>query len=265
MRAFRWGVATMAAVLASLAMAGPASSGGSWIAPERPAYVHGDIAVLRGVFSTGSLEGRLSDGPYYTYLLPRRVWIDRYRVPPSAIRLGELEIVRTSTHGFEARARFVVPAVASGLYHVGYCNDPCTVDGIGDLVGSEFFAVAATRDESLLVLRNERLRQQVERMAHARQRLATKAAHLDEELAAATSLLAAVRDRADQLVDELADARRAVRTERSGNTWAPAALASGLAAVLIAVVVLQARSRRRARLDAEIEALTRDERVPARR
>ena len=54
--------AVAAAVLASTA---PASAGGSWLEPDRRAYVPSETATLRGWFDLrGSLTGTLSDGPY---------------------------------------------------------------------------------------------------------------------------------------------------------------------------------------------------------
>jgi hypothetical protein len=267
MRTARRGVAIGAAVVACLAMAGPASAGGSWIAPERPTYVPGDIGLVRGSFSSGSLEGRLADGPYYAYLLTRNVWIQRHRVPPAAIRLGVLEIARTSSHGFSARVEFVVPNVESGMYHIGYCNDPCTVDGIGDLAGSEPFAVAATREGSRLVLRNERLGQTVARITLGRQRLATKVARLDRELGAIGAQLSAARARADHLVGALAEARGGIDAERARvrDAWSMAAIALCLAVASTTVTIARARSLRRARFDAELIALTHDDRISSSR
>jgi hypothetical protein len=59
-----------------------------------------------------------------------------------------------------------VPAVPTGQYHLTYCNDPCTVDGIGDLMGGDAFFVAPTRQEALLLSRVDRLSW---RLTHARQ------------------------------------------------------------------------------------------------
>ncbi|MGH2659857.1 MAG: hypothetical protein ACRDHS_09375 [Actinomycetota bacterium] len=69
--------AVLVATLEALAVpTGPAAAGGSWLVPDRRAYVPGDRALLRGSFSTGSLEGRISDGPFFAYLLPQGRWID---------------------------------------------------------------------------------------------------------------------------------------------------------------------------------------------
>src|ERR687896_1881493 len=73
----------------------PASAGGSWITPERSAYVLGQLAVVRGSFGSGSQEGRIDDGPFIAYLLPATRWITNGKVPEGAIRLGELMITGT--------------------------------------------------------------------------------------------------------------------------------------------------------------------------
>src|SRR5687768_15729540 len=44
------------ALLAIPVFAGPAFAGGSWLAPERSAYVPAEIAVFQGDFGSGSLE-----------------------------------------------------------------------------------------------------------------------------------------------------------------------------------------------------------------
>ncbi|MGH2672783.1 MAG: hypothetical protein ACRDHC_07380, partial [Actinomycetota bacterium] len=51
-------------------------------------------------------------------------------------------------------------------YHLTYCNEPCTVDGIGDLMGGDAFFVAPTRQEALLLSRVDRLSWN---LTHARQ------------------------------------------------------------------------------------------------
>lgn len=167
--------AVLLAGLVALALpAGPASAGGSWLVPDRRAYVPGDRALLRGHFSNGSLEGRISDGPYFAYLLPHGRWIHGSDIPGTAIRLGELRIVRgDGRYPKRARAEFMVPEVARGIYHVAYCNDSCTLDGIGDLIGSSSFAIAPTRAEGRLMVRVARLESMVRIVAqrvHARAR-----------------------------------------------------------------------------------------------
>jgi hypothetical protein len=118
-------------------------------------YGVGEMATFRGSFSmSGSLEGRMSDGPYVAYLAPIEIYdVDH----PSAIRLGEIRMVRSHVWGVIATVDFTVPDVSTGHYHLAYCNEPCTVDGIGDLMGGDAFFVAPTRQEALLLSRLDRL------------------------------------------------------------------------------------------------------------
>jgi len=142
--------------------AAPASAGGSWMEGDR-GYGVGEMATFRGSFSmSGSLEGRMSDGPYFAYLAPIGIYdVDH----PRAVRLGEIRMVPSDVWGMIATVEFTVPAVPTGHYHLTCCNDPCTVDGIGDLMGGDAFFVAPTRQEALLLSRLDRLSW---RLAHAR-------------------------------------------------------------------------------------------------
>ncbi|MGH2637634.1 MAG: hypothetical protein ACRDHU_16005, partial [Actinomycetota bacterium] len=146
----------------------PAYAGGSWLEPDRRAYVPGDAATFRGSFSlSGSLEGRIADGPYVAYLLEAGRWLRPGGIPAGAIRLGELRIVRSNgPHPTRAVVSFEVPDVPTGWYHLGYCNQPCTVDGIGDLVGGDRFVVAPTRAEGLAIVRVDGLAGRVAAVRH---------------------------------------------------------------------------------------------------
>jgi hypothetical protein len=245
-------------------LAGPATAGGSWLAPERSAYVPAEIAVFLGDFSSGSLEGRIADGPFVAYLLPLGRWINDQVVPASAIPLGELTIVRMSKHLFHARVEFEVPNVPTGMYHIQYCNEPCTVNGIGDLEGGESVAIGATRLEARLLILTQRLRWKVDAAAdEARQHLLTERERSQEALSERMYELRAAEARVSELARELAEARRALRIERSSLPWGPVAgaLLPGLGLLVVLIVV--ATRLRRARIDAELHALTHDEPVEA--
>lgn len=165
------------ATLIAIVHASAARAGGSWLYPDRGAYVPGDGARLHGGFSpNGAYVGTRADGPYVAYLLPEGASIERTKVPPSAIRLGELRVVRAES-GTRAVVTFSVPDVPTGWYHVGYCNDPCTVDGIGDLIGSWRFVVAPTRLEGRSLRVIDRLENRIDsarRKAHAHARAEQK-------------------------------------------------------------------------------------------
>jgi len=241
--------AVLVATLAALAVpTGPASAGGSWLSPDRRAYVPGDHALLRGSFSTGSLEGRISDGPFFAYLLPQGRWIDGSEIPGSAIRLGELRIVHGhGSYPKRARVEFTVPDVVPGFYHVSYCNDPCTVNGIGDLIGSSSFAIAPTRTEGRLMVRVARLESRVRIVAqrvHARTRGERK--RLERALEERTSDLGEAETRVAALerqVDALHDASAAgARVSRPiVDPWVGLAVAAALVAVAASVLVRRRR------------------------
>jgi len=242
--------AVLLAALAVLALpAGPASAGGSWLSPDRRAYVPGDYALLQGSFSTGSLEGRISDGPYFAYLLPQGRWIDGSDIPGSAIRLGELRIVRgDGPYPKRAQVEFTVPDVARGYYQVSYCNDPCTVNGIGDLIGSSSFAIAPTRAEGRLMVRVARLESRVRMVAqrvHARTRSERK--RLERALEERTSDLVEAGARVAALERQVAALREASRAEARQarpivDPWVGLAVAGALAALATSMLL---RRRRR--------------------
>jgi hypothetical protein len=209
--------------------AAPANAGGAWMEPGRRGYGVGETATFRGSFSmSGSLEGRLSDGPYVAYLAPVEIYdVDH----PFAIRLGEIEMVRSERWGVIATIAFTVPDVPTGQYQVTYCNEPCTVDGVGDLMGGKAFYVAPTREEALLRARVDSL---TWRLADTRQdgrrqeRLATE--RLERSLAAEARELALAREEIATLEARVAELRPAsARREPVVPGWAVIAAAVVLA------------------------------------
>ncbi|MGH2723231.1 MAG: hypothetical protein ACRDI0_03015 [Actinomycetota bacterium] len=142
----------------------PAEAGGSWLKTDREYFSVGDHVVARGTFGTGSLEGKVSDGPFYAYLTPGdRAWDDP--LAEEAINLGPLTITKATGQYccWVAEVEFTVPDVPVGRYRIDYCNDPCTVDGIGDLIGGMIF-VGDTEREARFAARLERARARVDRL-----------------------------------------------------------------------------------------------------
>lgn len=152
-----------------LALPAPASAGGAWLYPDRQVYLPGETATLGGSFSkVAGLEGRPADGPWFAYLLPQERWILRDRIPPIAIPIGELEVLGANDGpNASASISFRIPDLATGWYHVGYCNDPCTLNGMGDLIGSQGFVIAPSRLEGKAFIRIDRLQA---RLSSARER-----------------------------------------------------------------------------------------------
>lgn len=263
----RWTRSILAVVLSAVAglavTAAPAIGGGSWLHPDQRTYVPGDRAFLRGSFSSGSLEGRISDGPYVAYLLPQGRWIEGSGIPESAIWLGELRFGRSEgTHLRRARIEFTVPEVVRGFYHVSYCNAPCTVDGIGDLIGSSSFAVAPTLAEGRLMVRVAHLES---RIRVVRQRVHAKARsehnRLERALEESTSDLVGVRERVAALETQLAALRESPGPETRlarpfVDPWVGLAVAVGLAALALALMIRRRWARGNVSLvmDASLDA-----------
>jgi hypothetical protein len=166
---------------------GRASAGGSWLDFDRPFYAVGEVASGRETFGSGALHGRVSDGPYYAYLVASPRWFKTPgRIPGYAIPIGPMTITGSNRHGWVARVDFIVPHVATGRYTIQYCNDPCTVDGLGDLAGGSLF-IGQTVEEARLGWEVERLEFQVDSLKTQRIRLSDRVATLKRELADAES------------------------------------------------------------------------------
>ena len=235
-----------------------ASAGGGWSTPGRSAYVPAQVATVRGTFWEGSTGELIADGPYFAYLLPANRWIQGQRVPEAAIPVGQVMITRMDAHAFLARVEFRVPDLPAGLYHIQYCNDPCTVYGLGDLIGSESFAIGATLAEGRLLLA-QHLRSRIDEVTYrVRQEAAAQVRGVEREVTAARGLQTIAEVRARELTETLRTTRRALEAERSAVATA-FVIASGLVPIVIALLVMllvTTRRLRAARLDAELQAIT---------
>jgi hypothetical protein len=234
---------TLAVVAMAIALipTGHASAGGSWLYPDRNVYEPGDVSRVHGSFGTGSLEGTLADGPYVAYLLPENAWIEDTRVPEAAIRLGELRIVRDESYSKSASVTFTVPDVPTGWYSVAYCNEPCTVDGIGDLIGSQGFVIAPTRREGRYILEVDRLEARVDSVRQqvvARTRAERK--ELERALRARAAELAGAQARVAELQVDLAR----LRAREGDRPIVPGWAVGVLAVAIIAAVFVVRRARR---------------------
>jgi hypothetical protein len=197
----RWAAAGIV-IGAAMATAHPAAAGSSWLETEQPYYSPGDHARARGIFGKGSYVGTVDDGPFHLYLVPDYRWLPRNKpIPEWAVPLGPLTIQPADGEYccWVASADFTVPEVAPGRYSLDYCNDPCTVDGVGDLLGGSFL-VGESELEARLMGRIERLRFEVEALAST-----------ERDLRKTEAALAEVQDRYDTLVGRL----RAMRPDEA--------------------------------------------------
>lgn len=236
-----------------------ASAGGGWSTPGRSGYVPAQVAVVRGTFWEGSRGEAIADGPYIAYLLPANRWIQGHRVPVAAIPVGQVMITRMDGHGFLARVEFRVPDLPAGLYHIQYCNDPCTVYGLGDLIGSESFAIGATLAEGRLLMLAQHLRSRIDEVTYRlRQEAAAQVRGVERELTAARGLQTIAEVRVRELTETIRTTRSALEAERS--TVATAfVISSGLLLIviaLLAILLVTTRRVRAARLDAELQTMT---------
>jgi hypothetical protein len=259
MRARRFVVVAAAALGGVALLPTSASAGGGWSTPGRSAYVPAQVASVRGTFWEGSTGEAIADGPYIAYLLPANGWIQGHRVPEAAIPVGQVMITRMDGDGFLARVEFRVPDLPAGLYHIQYCNDPCTVYGLGDLIGSESFAIGATLAEGRLLMLAHHLRSRIDEVTYRlRREAAAQVRGVERELTAARGLHTIAEVRVRELTETIRTTRGALEAERS--TVATAfAIASGLALILCALLVMllvATRRLRAARLDAELQTMT---------
>jgi hypothetical protein len=221
----RW-LATAVLTAAILATAGPAAAGGSWLETKDPYYPPGSQATARGTFGPGAYEGRVSDGPYYAYLVPGFRWFEKPGpVPDYAIPLGPITI-RPATGNYccwAASLTFTVPDLPPGRYSIDYCNDPCTVNGIGDLIGGSFW-VADTQKEARLMARIDRLEAKAKGLKRIKHDLRRTEAALAEAEDEQVSLINELRVAALQAASAAARGEGRASVRESLPPWVTASL-----------------------------------------
>ena len=154
----------------------PVGAGGSWLDAERPYAAVGEVVLAWEEFSTGSHGEWMSHGPFHVYLVPApRSFKVPGTIPRWAVPIGPMTIEPGETYQWLAAVEFTVPDLPAGRYSIQYCNDPCTVDGSGDLDGGSLY-IGATLKEARLGYRLAILEKQ-------RAILAKRVAGLQRELA----------------------------------------------------------------------------------
>jgi hypothetical protein len=111
----------------------------------------GENVAGRAVFYTNARgSGRIEDGPWHAYLLPKETWIDAPRIPAGAVDLGPIAIEDRGDGTALATITFTVPDMTTGGYSIGVCNVPCTEAYVGDL-GGGWLSIARTEEGATLL------------------------------------------------------------------------------------------------------------------
>jgi hypothetical protein len=143
-----WAVLIIVMVVGGIAT--PAEAGGSTFSFHNRWFAPGQVAAGRTQFGDGFGEqGRISDGPYFVYLVRGDRWIEPPQLPPNAIRLAPVKMKRAANGFWWASVRFVVPKVRPGQYMVSLCNDPCRNSSVGDLIGAWIFIASSPEQAKL--------------------------------------------------------------------------------------------------------------------
>lgn len=232
----------LAALLASTALVlpmDPAMAGGSWLETRRDHYTIDQRVVARGTFGGGSYTGTVRDGPYYAYLVPENRYLPAIGGLPSwAIPLGRMEIWRGAGRicCWIARLAFNVPDVEPGFYSIDYCNRPCTVDGVGDLIGGWIW-VGRTLAEARLQDGVAALERENEGLARRARRAENRADRLADERSELENDVLTLRNKVTSLEQEIGALPAAPASRESSPwplwTWAITAIAGVAVGALI--------------------------------
>jgi hypothetical protein len=238
-----------AALAVSLLVVMPTSAsanGGSYLEFDRTHYLPGDPGVAISYVSVPPKKMSLFErGPFYLFAVPEGMLREGMPIPAAAIRLGTFTIRAEEDHAFELRAAFTAPRLDSGLYFMGFCNDPCTIAGFREpLVGS--ISIVATRREGALLTANATLRGKLfgarREARKAERRLEKAQGELETQLTFGAGERDRMSARIEMLETQLAAARARV-ADQAGRTpfdpWVVGAI------VLVALVAAALALRRR--------------------
>ena len=238
-----------AALAVSLLIVMPTSAsanGGSYLEFDRTHYVPGDAGVAIAYVSVPRRKASLFDrGPFYLFAVPEGRLREGMPIPAAAIRLGTFTIEEEKHHSFELRATFTAPQLDSGLYFMGFCNDPCTIAGFREpLVGS--VSIVATRREGALLTANATLRGKLfgarREARKAERRLEKARGELETQLAFGAGERDRMSARIETLETQLAAARARI-TDQAGRSPIDPWVVGGI--VLVALVAAALALRRR--------------------
>lgn len=222
----------MTSVLVLLvALADPASAGGSWIrVSPRTVVRQGSQIRLAGTFCDGA-QAPVSAGPWFAYLEANG------SEPIFVGRIGVRE-----NHGnyceWRVRATLRVPFAAPGIYWLQVCDRGCT-QGVGDLVGGGRLTVVSSAPVRVQAREAQELRAQLREARREELRQAALLDELEAERRAAEGRIAELRE-------HLGGVRRLLASERDEMAASTAVLMT--AALSGAVIGLSVRRRRRSRV-----------------
>lgn len=229
----------MTAVALLLAMTPAASGGGASFEFDDHYLVVGETVTGRtGVWLGANGTGDLEDGPFYAYLVPSSIRYPEEGLPQGARWLAPITFEALSGPEATATVTFEVPAVPSGDYTIMVCNDPCTVQGVGDLVGA-FFSVAASPIEARVQALEDRL--------HWKLRALRQEGNRAEKRAERSEI--ALEERIGELQRRLADVRADLssvpRTNPEEGRFDWLGVVAWILVVVVAVAALARRRRAR--------------------
>ena len=224
-----------------------AVGGGAPLQFDQRYYVPGEVARGSTTFGKGSVGLHMMDrGPFYAYLLTGG-HIDPPRIPRGAIPLGPIAMTPIDEHTFRASLSFTVPEVASGAHIIEYCNDPCTLAGVGELWGGAIQVYASAdeaRTEMAIAHLKGRLRQIRTNHRFLKRRVEERREELERDLAAARASNESLAQRVQQLDGEL-DAVRAPDREPNWPAIAGWTLFGLLVVANLGLAAVRIRRRRR--------------------
>jgi hypothetical protein len=232
----------MAAVALQL-VATPAASGGGATFEFDDDYlvigetVTGRTSVWLGARRTGGLE----DGPFYVYLVPMTARYPEEGLPEGARWLAPITIEPLPGPYATAKVAFEVPAVPAGGYTLTVCNDPCTVRGVGDLIGG-WFSVASSPLEARVQRLQDRLQRRV-RAVHALRKAVNRAENRTEKSESAVE--GKIGELQRELGDVRADLSSVPRTNPEESRFNWLGVVGWILVVVVAVAALARRRRAR--------------------
>jgi len=223
------------------------ANGGAYIGLDRTHYQAGETAVGRvTAFVPREEQGLLERGPFYALLLPEGAALREGRpLPDGTILLGAFSIEQAEPKWFEARVSFVVPDLPGGFYDLAFCNDPCSVSGLGEPMTGLISIVETSREGELLTERS-RLQGRIYGLRRDLRKLERRHEEALAVLGAAQEARSQLQAEVDRLEAQLHEPPPASRREEPAGRpviawWA----AAGVVLALLVLAAVQASRRRR--------------------